>query len=61
MRPTGTIRMRSNSTFEIGYSVGTDLLTGKRKRVFLTIKGTRQQAEKEYWRGRLGLVPDILK
>ncbi len=47
MRPTGTIRSRSNGIFQLIYSLGNDPLTGKRKRVFLTFKGTRQQAERE--------------
>lgn len=47
MRPTGYIRMRSKGTFELSYNLGTDPLTGKRKRIALSFKGTKQQAEKE--------------
>lgn len=47
MRPTGYIRMRSKGTFELSYNLGNDPLTGKRKRIALSFKGTKQQAEKE--------------
>lgn len=47
MRPTGSIRMRSNGIYEIAYNLGNDPLTGQRKRTYVRFKGTRQQAEKE--------------
>lgn len=47
MRPTGNIRPRSKGCFQIRYNLGTDMLTGKRKRVYVNFKGTRQEAEKE--------------
>lgn len=47
MRPTGYVRTRSKGTFEIAYNLGNDPLTGKRKRIALSFKGTKQQAEKE--------------
>ena len=47
MRPTGTIRPRSQDSFEIRYNLGKDPLTGKRKRGSVTVKGKRHEAERE--------------
>jgi integrase len=47
MRPTGNIRSRADGSFEVSYNLGTDPLTGKRKRAYATVKGSRQEAEKE--------------
>lgn len=47
MRPTGSIRPRSDGSFEIRYSLGTDPLTGKRKRIHKTINGSYKDAEIE--------------
>ncbi len=47
MRPTGSIRERSDGSFEIRYDLGTDPLTGKRKRIYKTVLGTYTDAKKE--------------
>src|SRR6516225_3192771 len=47
MRPTGHIRQRSNGSFEIRYSLGTDHATGKRRIATTTVKGNQRAAEKE--------------
>ena len=47
MRRTGHIRERSEGAFEIRYSLGTNLATGKRRLVTATVHGTRKEAEKE--------------
>ena len=47
MRRTGHIHERSEGAFEIRYSLGTDLATGKRRLVTATVHGTRKEAEKE--------------
>ncbi len=46
-RRTGTISLRSDGRYQIRYDLGLDQLTGKRKRISLTIKGTRKDAERE--------------
>jgi integrase len=47
MRHSGTIAQRSNGRYQIRYSLGTDPLMGKRKRLSVTIKGTHKDAERE--------------
>jgi len=47
MRRNGTISRRSDGRFQIRYSLGTDPLTGHRKRFSVTIAGTIKDAEKE--------------
>ncbi len=47
MRHTGHIRQRSEGSFELRYSIGTDPVTGKWKVKTVTVKGTRKAAEKE--------------
>lgn len=47
MRPTGTITERSDGRFQIRYSTGKDPVTGKRRRMSVTIKGKRHNAERE--------------
>ncbi len=47
MRHTGSIRQRSDGSFEIRYSLGTDPLTGKRKRIYKTVSGNYEAAKKE--------------
>jgi integrase len=47
MRRTGHIRERSPGAFEIRYSLGTDLATGKRKIATATVRGSRKDADKE--------------
>ncbi len=46
MRPTGSIRQRSDGTFEIRYGLGTDPLTGSRKRIHKTVGGKYEDAKK---------------
>lgn len=46
-RPDGYIRKRSKGSFEIRYSLGIDPLTGKRKRIETTFKGTYDEAKTE--------------
>lgn len=46
-RPDGYIRKRSKNSFEIRYSLGVNPLTGKRKRIETTFKGTYDQAKVE--------------
>src|SRR5580704_5587503 len=47
MRRTGHIRQRSPGRWELRYSLGTDAATGKRKIATTTIRGKRQDAERE--------------
>src|SRR5690348_5829210 len=47
MRPTGHIRQRSPGSWELRYSLGTDLATGKRRTVTATVNGDRRAAERE--------------
>lgn len=47
MRTTGHIRRRSNGSYELRYSLGTNAATGKRRIATATVKGTRRDAEKE--------------
>jgi integrase len=47
MRHTGHIRERSPGAFEIRYSLGTDLATGKRRTATATVRGSRKDAERE--------------
>src|SRR5215469_4614909 len=47
MRRTGHIRQRSAGSFELRYSLGTDPTTGKRRIATGTVRGSRQDAEKE--------------
>jgi integrase len=47
MRPTGHIRQRSRSSWELRYSLGSDPATGKRRVVTTTVRGKRRDAEKE--------------
>jgi integrase len=47
MRRNGHIRERSPGSFELRYSLGTDLATGRRKVATTTVKGSRKEAEKE--------------
>jgi integrase len=47
MRRTGHIRERSPGSFELRYSLGADLATGRRRIATVTVRGTRKEAEKE--------------
>jgi hypothetical protein len=47
MRRTGHIRKRSNGSWELRYSLGTDIATGRRRVATATVKGSRRVAEKE--------------
>ena len=47
MRSTGHIRQRTSGSWEIRYSLGTNPLTGKRRTVTVTLRGSRKEAEKE--------------
>ena len=47
MRRTGHIRQRSPGSFELRYSLGTDLATGRRKIATATVRGSRKEAERE--------------
>jgi integrase len=47
MRKTGHIRERSPGAFELRYSLGTDPATGKRRIATVTVRGKRQEAERE--------------
>ena len=47
MRRNGHIRERSPGAFELRYSLGTDLATGKRRIATTTVKGNRRVAAKE--------------
>lgn len=47
MRRTGTISQRSDGRFQIRYSLGIDPITGKRRRLAVSIEGTYKDAEKE--------------
>jgi integrase len=47
MRPTGHIRERSQGSWELRYSLGTNPATGKRRMATTTVKGNRRAAEKE--------------
>src|SRR6516225_1514412 len=46
-RRPGHIRKRSSSSFEVRYTLGTDPATGRRRTITTTVKGSRQDAEKE--------------
>ncbi len=46
-RPEGHIRQRSEGSYELRYSLGTDPATGRRKVVTATFKGSRRDAERE--------------
>jgi integrase len=47
MRSTGHIRQRTQGSWELRYSLGTEPATGKRRIATATIKGNRRAAEKE--------------
>jgi integrase len=47
MRRTGHIRERSQGSFELRYSLGTDPATGRRRTATVTVRGTRKEAERE--------------
>jgi integrase len=47
MRSTGHIRERSPGAFELRYTVGIDMATGKRKVATATVHGSRKDAERE--------------
>jgi integrase len=47
MRRTGHIRERSPGSFELRYSFGTDLATGKREIATATVRGSSKDAERE--------------
>jgi integrase len=47
MRRTGHIRQRSQGSWELRYSLGTDDATGKRRMATTTFRGSRKDAEKE--------------
>jgi integrase len=47
MRRTGHIRERSPGAFELRYSLGTDLATGRRRMATTTLRGSRKDAERE--------------
>jgi integrase len=47
MRRTGHIRERSPGSYELRYSLGADPATGKRKIATATVRGKRQDAERE--------------
>jgi integrase len=47
MRRTGHVRERSPGSWELRYALGTDPATGRRKIVTATLRGKRQDAEKE--------------
>jgi hypothetical protein len=46
-RTPGHIRKRSPGSFEVRYTLGTDPATGRRRTITTTVKGSRQDAEKE--------------
>jgi hypothetical protein len=50
MRRRGTIQSRSPGSFRLRYSLGSDPVSGKRRWVTATIKGTRRDAERELTR-----------
>jgi integrase len=47
MRCTGHIRQRTEGSWELRYSLGTDPATGKRRIATTTVEGNRRAAEKE--------------
>jgi integrase len=47
MRRTGHIRQRSPGSFELRYSMGANMATGKRRIATATVRGTHKDAEKE--------------
>ncbi|MDR3574275.1 MAG: tyrosine-type recombinase/integrase [Anaerolineaceae bacterium] len=47
MRRNGHIRQRSEGVYEIRYDIGINPLTGGRRRLGVTIKGTHKDAERE--------------
>jgi hypothetical protein len=49
-RTTGHIRERSPGSWELRYSLGTDLATGKRRIATTTVRGTRKDANRELLR-----------
>ncbi|MGB9151888.1 MAG: tyrosine-type recombinase/integrase [Alphaproteobacteria bacterium] len=50
MRHKGSIRQRSEDTYGLRYSLGTDPLTGKQKRIDVTFKGSYKEAKVELLR-----------
>ncbi len=46
----GSIRRRGKSSWTVEVSAGFDPLTGKRRRVYRTVRGTKREAEREYAR-----------
>ena len=42
---SGSIRQRSKGSWEVKLEAGVDPVTGKRKTVFRTVRGTKRQAE----------------
>jgi hypothetical protein len=50
MRPRGTIQSRSPGSYRIRYSLGSDPVSGKRRWVTATVKGSRKDAERELTR-----------
>ena len=47
-RARGTITRRGRISWRIKYDAGVNAATGERKTRYVTIKGTRQAAQKEY-------------
>lgn len=54
-RPAGHVRERSQGSWELRYSLGTDPATGKRRMATATVRGSRRAAEQEL-RRLLGMV-----
>src|SRR5262245_38811235 len=50
MRPRGNIHQRSPGSFRLRYTLGKDPVTGKRRIVTATVRGTRKDAERELTR-----------
>jgi hypothetical protein len=48
MRKTGHIRQRTQGSWEVRYSLGTNPTTGKRRVATATVRGTRKEAEREF-------------
>src|SRR5262249_29451905 len=46
----GSIRRRGKASWELKFDLGTDAATGKRKTRYVTVKGRRQDAQKELTR-----------
>lgn len=42
----GSIRKRGENSWEIQITLGKDPVTGKKKRIYKTVKGTKKEAEK---------------